>query len=168
MIEAAKLGEQREYKVKRLKPGKYSKKAATREKILPPKNPASKQFLCYRCDRRRCYTGKCPALKSRCHICDKKGHWAGSTVCDKRKKVEQGGRGYGKAQRLREDTSESSSDEDSVCTATNESSSTEDADRGKEQVRRVLKVFRIQGVRQAHCKKGKRAHHDFQVEVAVR
>ena len=106
-------------------------------------------------------------MKSRCHVCDKKGHWAGSTLCNKRKKAEQRGRRPNRAQRLREDTSESSSDEESV-TATSESSSDEGADGTKQHVRRVRKAFRIQGVRQAQGKKGKGVNHDFQVEVAVR
>ena len=112
------------------------------------KTPGREQFSCYRCCRRRCNTGKCPALKSQCHVCDKKGHWAGSTLCNKRKKAEQRGGRQNRAQRLREDTSESSSDEESV-TATSESSSDEGADGSKQHVRRVRKVFRIQGVRQA-------------------
>ena len=168
LIGAAKLGEQRDYKVERLKPGKYSRKAVARENMSQQKTPAREQFSCYRCCRQRCNVEKCPALKSQCHVCNKKGHWAGSTLCDKRKKAEQRGRRQGRAQRLREDTSESSSDEESVVTATSESSSNEDADGSKQQVRRVRKVFRIQGVRQARGKKGKRAIHDFQVEVALR
>ena len=110
------------------------------------KTPGREQFSW--CCRRRCNTGKCPALKSQCHVCDKKGHWAGSTLCNKRKKAEQRGGRQNRAQRLRGDTSESSSDEESV-TATSESSSDEGADGSKQHVRRVRKVFRIQGVRQA-------------------
>ena len=135
---------------------------------MSQKTPAREQFSCFRCGRQRCNTEKCPTLKSRCHVCDKKGHWAGSTLCDKQKKVEQRGRRQGRAQRLREDTSESSSDEDSVVTATSESSSNEGADGSQRQVRRVRKVFRIQGARQARGKKGKGTNHNFQVEVAVR
>ena len=58
LIGAAKLGEQTEYKVERLKPGKYSKKAAVRGKISQQKNPAREQFRCYRCGRGRCNTEK--------------------------------------------------------------------------------------------------------------
>eukprot|EP00112_Aurelia_sp_Birch-Aquarium-sp1_P001395 Seg1148.3 transcript_id=Seg1148.3/GoldUCD/mRNA.D3Y31 product="hypothetical protein" protein_id=Seg1148.3/GoldUCD/D3Y31 len=58
LIGAAKLGQQREYKVERLKPGKYAKKAAVREQISQQKNPAREQFRCYRCGRGRFNTGK--------------------------------------------------------------------------------------------------------------
>ena len=87
VIGAAALEEQREYKVERLKPGKYSRKTSTRERVQ--KDSTNDQFNCFRCGRRRCNIMKCPALKSRCHICNRKGHWAGSYLCDNQPKKEQ-------------------------------------------------------------------------------
>ena len=166
-------------KVDKVRAGKYSKKSKAYHQMNKEKQSAESfkyrrskdSSSCERCNRYNCFQDRCPALKSQCHACNKKGYWANSVLCQGTSKGKP--KTSAKARQIEEkDENESESEEDS-----DEMSSTEDNDsdsslaynkKVKAKTSRVRgRVFKIKGVRHTSKRFQRKKSRDFRVEVGI-
>ena len=160
---AAAIKKEDTVEVNRTKPGKYSKKAQSREKLKE-----GSKIRCKLCSSSRCKGDKkCPGKKVSCFACGKNGHFRGAEIC-KNRDTRQKDKFRRRTRKVEYDSDESDTHSESSSTSTScpESESSSDEEQSVDRIyRKIPIIHRVGGARRAIVNRTKQR---YTVQVTIK